>query len=114
MRKLLTASTIAALTLTLTTCGEDKDDEFHGVSRADAKDACRNRIKELLVSPGTADFEGFSETQYTPSSKGVYVEGHVDSENSFGGTIRTTYQCEVWNDGDQMMVKVTKTSESNG
>lgn len=112
MRKLLTASTIAAITITLTACGGNSDDEYHGVMRSEAKDACHERIKSQLKSPGSADFEGFTETQYSPSTKGVYVDGYVDSQNSFGAKIRTTFQCDVWKEGEKLMVSVTKSQES--
>lgn len=107
-----TLGIIATLTtaLALTACSSGED--YNGVKRSEAKDACHDRIESLLVSPGTADFEGFTETQYSPSAQGIYVDGHVDSENSMGGTIRTTYQCDVWDDNGTLMVSVTKQSES--
>lgn len=65
-----------------------------GSSTADdsveAQIACENRIKDALKSPSTADFDD------DVSGTGPYtVSGTVDSENSFGAMLRSSFQCTV-------------------
>jgi len=62
----------------------DNDNEYEAISQ------CEARIEALLKSPSTASF--------TSSAKGSgtwTVEGSVDSENGFGATIRSDFQCTV-------------------
>jgi hypothetical protein len=54
---------------------------------------CEDFVKDRLKSPGTASF-----TRPTVTSAGVdtwRVDGSVDAENSFGGTVRVDFQCTV-------------------
>lgn len=57
-----------------------------------ARYMCEEFVKDRLKSPGSADFSGQREsntgTAWTSS-------GAVDSENSFGATMRNTYTCTV-------------------
>lgn len=68
--------------------GGSDDDSADG-----AEVACEDFVKDRLKSPGTAEF---SETFTTSQADGSWeVEGAVDSENAFGGTMRNTYTCTV-------------------
>lgn len=53
---------------------------------------CEARIDKLLKSPSTADYD--SQTKASGSNTWT-VTGTVDSENSFGATVRSSYQCTV-------------------
>lgn len=79
------------------------DDEYHGVGRAESRNACHDRVKEQLKSPGSADFEGLTEGSWTATYRGVNFSGWVDSENSFGAKIRSIYDCEVYYEGGALM-----------
>jgi hypothetical protein len=52
---------------------------------------CEARVDNLLKSPATSEFDS------TPTGSGAEwtVAGTVDSENSFGGTVRSEFQCTV-------------------
>ena len=51
--------------------------------------ACQNVVKENLKSPSTAKFVG------VPKRTGEYIRGEVDAENSFGATLRNSFQCTI-------------------
>lgn len=52
---------------------------------------CETRIERLLKAPATADFNSTASTNGTEWT----VKGDVDSQNSFGANVRSTYQCTV-------------------
>lgn len=61
------------------------------VSRQDRRDACDAAeffVESHLVSPGTADH---GNCQVERSGSRFTVAGHVDSQNRFGGVIRSSY-----------------------
>lgn len=63
-----------------------------------ARSACRDAVKGKLKAPATAKFSG--ETTTGSGQSGTYsVAGSVDSENSFGALIRSSFSCEVTFDG---------------
>lgn len=77
-----------------------------------AQEVCHQQVKKLLKSPGTADFESFREATVTSVGKEYSVTGHVDSQNTFGGVVRSTYTCRaVHEGGDQWNVKVDSLTE---
>jgi hypothetical protein len=114
-RSLAAGAAAIALALPLAACGETstsdtstkeesgKDAEFHGVGRSESRSACHNRVKDQLVSPSSANFEGFTEGTWNETYRGVNFSGWVDAENGFGASIRSTYDCEVYYDGDDLM-----------
>jgi hypothetical protein len=53
--------------------------------------ACQDVVKKNLKAPGTAKFIG------VPKVSGKVISGQVDSENSFGATLRSSFQCTVIN-----------------
>jgi hypothetical protein len=56
----------------------------------EAQIACEERVKQELKSPSTAEFDD------TVTGSGPYtVNGTVDSENSFGASLRSNFQCSV-------------------
>lgn len=60
-------------------------------------------IKEKLKSPSTAEFPGLFESinhvKYIGDNK-YQIDSWVDSQNSFGATIRTRYSCIMVKEGD--------------
>ena len=57
-------------------------------------------VKARLKAPGTADFpfESYRDVTNPLIPNGFRVAAYVDSENSFGGEVRTYYECKVKND----------------
>ena len=52
-------------------------------------------VRDRLCSPSTASFP-WSATRVDAMGQGHYkVVAYVDSENAFGGTVRTNYICEL-------------------
>lgn len=82
--------------------GEDEGDDLrHG-----AFDVCTQFVEDRLKAPGTAKFRNFfqddGEVVVTGTGDGPYVVvSSVDSENSFGGELRTHFVCEVRHTGDE-------------
>lgn len=115
-RNLAAGVTAAALMLPLAACSgestsggsgsaDSKDsDEYHGVGRAESRNACHDRVKEQLPAPRSADFEGLTEGTWNETYRGVNFSGWVDSENRMGATTRAMYDCEVYYDGGDLMV----------
>lgn len=56
-----------------------------------AKDACHDWVRDALKSPSTAEFSNDSVVGSGPWT----ISGDVDSENSFGAKLRTTWRCEI-------------------
>lgn len=60
--------------------------------RYNYKSLAENLVKQVLKSPSTAKFPSFSEYKFGKSEGIVTVQGYVDSQNSFGATIRGEFQ----------------------
>lgn len=60
-----------------------------------AEVACENLVRDQLKSPSTAKFSNVEATGTGPWT----VTGAVDSQNSFGATVRTTWTCRVQSTG---------------
>lgn len=71
--------------------------------KTDAKLICQeNFIAARLKAPATAKYLDVTVTQLGD----VYtVTGSVDSENSFGALIRSTFTCKVKDSGDQWLLQ---------
>jgi len=58
--------------------------------------ASQLEVENYLKAPATADFPVFEDTfVYQVDDKNFNIRAWVDSENSFGAMIRTTYTCKV-------------------
>lgn len=55
--------------------------------------ACQDLVRDNLKSPSTANFVG------VPSYSAGVISGEVDSENSFGANVRSSFQCTDVGDG---------------
>lgn len=56
----------------------------------------QNFVKAKLVAPSTAEFPSFSDVKVTKAGECKFtVLGYVDSQNSFGAMLRTTYSADV-------------------
>lgn len=63
---------------------------------------CEARIDRLIKAPATASYSSSAST----SSGDWTVTGTVDSENSFGASIRSNFQCTVTVHEDSATTKV--------
>lgn len=72
------------------TTNHDDDAPSIADKQFEAKTACENQVKDRLKSPSTAKFNS-DVTGVGPFT----VTGTVDSENSFGATLRSSFQCTV-------------------
>jgi hypothetical protein len=82
--------------------GGGGDDEYvdSGATSAGAQDACQDRVKDLLKSPATAKF---SDVAAVPQGAGTWrVTGSVDSENSFGALLRSSFSCMAESDDGEL------------
>lgn len=59
---------------------------------AHAKVACRGMVQDKLKAPSTANFSGEGASG---SGNSWTVTGSVDSQNSFGAQIRSSYTCSL-------------------
>ena len=76
----------------------------------DAWSATQDAVRQRLKAPSTADFSGFSRQSTGWVSKcEFWVSGFVDSQNSFGAKLRSSYFGEALYlpSNDQWSVKVT-------
>lgn len=66
-----------------------------GGTSSEAGQQCRDRVEFRLKSPSTADFGSSSVSELGSTGSRWEVAGIVDAENSFGGTVRLTYKCDM-------------------
>lgn len=64
--------------------------------RMGAQSACESMVKDRLKAPATADFTGVTTTGAGPWT----TTGSVDSQNSFGAQIRSSFRCELRLEGE--------------
>jgi hypothetical protein len=67
-----------------------------GATSRDAERQCQDWVKEKLKAPATAQFTA---TQSTGGPASWQVTGKVDSENSFGALMRSSWTCTISSDG---------------
>lgn len=56
-------------------------------------------VKEFLKSPSTADFPNITEWKFHKDREKIMIQSYVDSQNSFGATIRSEFQITLTPDG---------------
>jgi len=72
------------------------DLRFYGVI------ACENAVRQALVSPSTAEFQGGTGHGVVLADSIVRVRSWVDSQNRMGATVRTQFTCEAVNSGSNV------------
>lgn len=60
----------------------------------------RDTVKMLLKSPSTAKFPYIDEWRIGKDAGNVTIQGYVDSQNSFGATVRSNFQAKYDKDGN--------------
>lgn len=67
-----------------------------------AEYACEDAVKNILKAPSTAKFS--HDAVNGSRDDELLVVGRVDSQNSFGASIRSTYTCSVeWSETDNQV-----------
>lgn len=85
----------------LTVCAIAVVASIYNNPNRDVKEMVEERVKDDLLSPGTAKFSSMKDTEIKVNEFGDYtVSGWVDAENGFGATIRYRYDAEISNWGD--------------
>ena len=87
------AGLLMAGCLLLAACSAD-------VGVGDAYQACERAVETQLVSPGSADFSGALGSDISENGGSYTVIGYVDSENSFGASLRSDFTCQLRETGD--------------
>lgn len=88
--------------------GDDKPSQ--SAMTTEARQQCRQSVKDKLKSPATARFSDESVSGSGPNAT-YTVTGSVDSENSFGALIRASFSCSVtFTGGEAQAVRVTALS----
>lgn len=87
------------------------------VARAGAADVCEKFVQDRLKSPGSATFRDPFGDQVTYTGDGdgpITVNASVDSENSFGASLRSAYTCTVSSIGDDRWRLVNLSLDDGG
>lgn len=95
MKRAIVTAAAAALALTGCSTESTPKEEVGGWTKTEARSLCHQQVEDRLKSPASADFEGLTEFEAEKTSDSWKISGHVDSQNSFGATIRTVYSCNV-------------------
>jgi hypothetical protein len=98
-------TTTAAPTTTVPTTTTTTPPSINGtgkitVARLSAFDICKQFVSQRLKAPSGAKWRdpiGDQVSYYGDNKDPIRVEASVDSENSFGAKLRSTYQCTVTN-----------------
>lgn len=74
-----------------------------------AQFACQGFVENRLKAPSTADFAPFHKMAISGSGTGPWsVRGYVDSQNSFGAKLRSSFTCTVeFSGADAKLIELT-------
>jgi len=93
---------VAVVALCVARAGNTKSDPTPEDKRADAKRACQEKfIADRLKAPATAKY---SDVTVSGAAGSYTVAGAVDSQNSFGALVRSSFTCSVHLNGDQWIL----------
>lgn len=94
---LVVAGILAAI---FNSCTGDSSTSNAGDDRDEAISVCRDHIRSMLKAPSTAKFSAESATDKGDGTFRVF--GYVDSQNSFGAMIRSSWGCTARDQGTYM------------
>ncbi|HCQ5970115.1 hypothetical protein KWL01_015905 [Clostridioides difficile] len=60
---------------------------------------CQNGVSAVLKSPSTAKFPNITKWMFSKNKEEIVVQSYVDSQNSFGATMRSEFQIIFTSDG---------------
>ncbi|VIG06753.1 Uncharacterised protein [Clostridioides difficile] len=60
---------------------------------------CQNGVSAILKSPSTAKFPNITKWMFSKNKEEIVVQSYVDSQNSFGATMRSEFQIVFTSDG---------------
>jgi hypothetical protein len=97
----LVIACFAAIVLLVAVSSGGDDDDYDSDTSYEAIAQCEAAIEERLKAPTTAEFKS------TAVGSGTWtVTGTVDSENSFGAMVRSSYRCSVIIDNEKDTARV--------
>lgn len=101
-RPTTTARAVTTLSTAVTTVRGDQQPRSSQLNNMEAFDVCKKFVSARLKAPSTATWRNPLGDQVTYSGRTdrVTVVATVDSENSFGAKIRSSYECTVVAVGD--------------
>jgi|SRR5690625_5027719 len=82
------------------------EDDPAWVYKEHGPEACEKAVLPKLKSPGSAEFEWGDpreDTASVPARDRYLMDGHVDSQNSFGAVLRTDIVCSLTLDDEGTM-----------
>ena len=81
---------VVGIIVAMARSGSSSDDD-HANMNISAQETCKESVKNQLKSPSTAKFSDIDTV--SEGGDNYTVSGHVDSENSFGAMIRSSWTC---------------------
>lgn len=69
-------------------------------SNAMLKEACKKAVLSILKAPGSAKFPKFSDASYSAPGGIYFIQGEVDSQNSYGALLRSPFSCTTVFEGN--------------
>lgn len=93
------------LFLVVTTSEEPSPERAEERVKHDAWFTCQGFVKDRLKAPSTAEFCRYQDAQVAVDGEKYRVVGCVDSQNSFGANIRSSFMCEVRASGDKWLLE---------
>ena len=96
MKKTTLSLSLTAALFSLSGCFASEDSILDWTA-SEARDKCHERVADKLKSPSTAEFEDDSEYTTEKEMDGTVwrIRGHVDSQNDFGGVVRSEWSCAL-------------------
>ena len=108
MNKYLTLGLLLTSSIILTgcccCCSDGTSNNSEGSMELNAQVLCRQVIRQNLKAPSTANFSGDSVSTDNNKGKQIFiVTGYVDAENSFGAKLRSSYECSIDSDTNNVI-----------
>ena len=95
MKKVFLFALLVVFIFTITSCGGNSEPKQEH-SKASASVMAEEFVKEKLISPGSAKFQPFLDTDIQDLGSGRYkITSYVDSQNKLGALVRSNYVCTV-------------------
>lgn len=91
MRIVLWSAVLAVLLAPAAQAAEPAVDWEHAGTVA--KMQCQKAVTRALKSPSTAVFQPINDMTIKPAKGGYAIHGYVDSQNGFGATVRSRFNC---------------------
>lgn len=64
------------------------------------KSTCKEAVLKILKAPASAKFPKFSDASYSVPGGIYFLQGDVDSQNSYGALLRSPFSCSIAFEGN--------------